>query len=323
MATHFYPSYTQGELAPQAQAFLQRIAEARLPPTHSLTPTEVRERMWPSMRRLIGSPEEVAKVENLSIPGLVGQIPIRVYTPEGRGSFPILVYFHGGWWVFWDLNVADNLCRSLANAASCVVVSVDYRLAPEQKHPAAVEDAYTATEWAVANAARIRGDPSFIAVGGDSAGGNLAAVVSLMARRPGSPALAYQLLICPITNVSSFDTESYRYFGEGLWAPKALAQWAVKHYLSDEGQAQHPYVSPLLAEDLSELPPALVITAEFDTLRDEGEAYAKRLSEAGIAARCTRYDGVLHDFPVLAGVFDQAKDAIKEAATALRSALAK
>lgn len=323
MAAYLYPSYHQGELAPQAQAFLQRLAKAQLPATHSLTPVQVRESTWPAMRKLVGNPEAVAQVEDLDIPGPAGQIPIRVYTPEGNGPFPVLVYFHGGWWVFWDLDVTDNLCRSLANAAACVVISVGYRLAPEHKYPAAVEDAYAATVWAAANADRIWGDPSCIAVGGDSAGGNLAAVVSLIARHRGSPSLAHQLLICPVTNISASDTESYRYFGEGLWSPKALAQWAVSFYLSDKALAQQPFVSPLLAQDLSALPAALVITAEFDTLRDEGEAYAQQLREAGVEVRCTRYHGMLHDFPILAGVFDQAKDAIDEAATALRSAFTK
>jgi acetyl esterase len=323
MATNLYPLYTQGELDPQARTFLQRIAKAKLPATYTLTPMQVRAHTWPAMQKLVGNPEVVANVENLPIPGLAGQIPIRVYTPEGRGPFPILVYFHGGWWVFWDVDVTDNLCRSLANGASCVVVSVDYRLAPEHKHPAAVEDAYAATEWAAANAKRIQGDPTRIAVAGDSAGGNLAAVVSLFARDQGRPSLVHQLLICPITNVSSFDTESYRYFGEGLWSPKALSQWAVNHYLTDEEQAEHAFVSPLLVEDLSELPPAAVITAEFDTLRDEGEAYASRLRKAGVSVTCSRYNGMIHDFLILAGVFDQAKDAINEAATALRSAFTK
>jgi acetyl esterase len=203
------------------------------------------------------------------------------------------------------------------------VVSVDYRLAPEHKHPAAVEDALAATKWVAANAERIQANPTLIAVGGDSAGGNLAAAVTLVARDRGGPPLAHQLLICPITDVSSFDTDSYRYFGEGLVSPKALGEWAVNHYLTEKEQAQNPLVSPLLAEDLSRLPPALVITAEFDTLRDEAEAYASRLREAGGAVTCTRYEGMIHDFPVFVAVFDRAKDAIGQAATALLGAFAR
>ena len=323
MTTSFYPSYTQGKLDPQAEAILQQIEEADLPGLHTLTPQQVRERTWPGMRDLIGDPEAVANVENLKIRGPSGQISVRVYTPEGRGPFPILVYFHGGGWVFWDIDVTDGLCRSLANGASCVVVSVDYRLAPEHKYPAAVEDAYAATQWVATNADRIQADPTRIAVGGDSAGGNLAAAVTLVARDQGGPPLAHQLLICPTTDVSSFDTDSYRHFGEGPESLKALGQWAVKHYLTEKEQAQHPLVSPLLAKDLGQLPPALVITAEFDTLRDEAEAYARRLREAGGVVTCTRYDGMIHDFPVFAAVFDQAQDAIDEAATALRGAFAK
>jgi acetyl esterase len=290
MPTHLYPGYTEGELDPQAKEFLERMAKANLPAFDTLTPAQVRGGTWPGTKRLIGSPEVVAHAENFEIPGPGGQISIRVYRPEGPDPFPILVYFHGGWWVFWDLDVTDNLCRFLANDVPCVVVSVDYRLAPENKHPAAVEDAYAATAWVASHAQRIQGDPARMAVGGDSAGGNLAAVVSLLARDKGGPSLAYQLLICPITNVSSFNTESYRYFGDGLWSPKAVSQWAVKHYLTDEKHARQPSVSPLLAEDLSQLPPALVITAEFDTLRDEGEAYANRLRDAEVDVTCKRYN---------------------------------
>jgi acetyl esterase len=223
----------------------------------------------------------------------------------------------------WEIDVTDNLCRSLTNGASCVVVSVDYRLAPEHKHPAAVEDAYCAIEWMAANANRLDIKTDCIAVAGDSAGGNLAAAIALMARDQGGPDLVFQLLICPVTNVASLDTDSYRYFGDGLWLSKALVEWGIDHYLENEIQAQNPYVSPLLARDLSELPPALVLTAEFDVLRDEGEAYARRLKEAGTPASYTRHSGVLHDFPLLTAVFPQAKDAIGEASAALRQAFTK
>jgi acetyl esterase len=323
MSANYYPQYTQGELAPQAQVFLTRILEANRPLIYTLTPPQARNAMWPGLRNLQTDPEAVAAVEDRAILGPGGDIPIRVYTPAGRGPFPITVYFHGGGWVMWEIDVTDNLCRSLTNGASCVVVSVGYRLAPEHKHPAAIEDAYRAVEWVATNAEGLNGTTDRIAVAGDSAGGNLAAVVAQMARDQGRPGLVFQLLICPVTNLASLNTDSYCYFGDGLWLPKAMVQWGIDNYLENESQAQSPYVSPLLATDLSNLPPALVLTAEFDVLRDEGEAYARRLQEAGTPASYSQHPGMLHDFLLLTAVFPQANDAIAEAAAALRQAFTK
>jgi len=295
---------------------------AGFPPAHELAPAQVRQNTWPGMEWVVGEAQAGASVSDLLIPGPGGQIPARLYTPHGKGPFPLLIYFHGGWWVFWDLDVTDTLCHSLATQASCAVLSADYRLAPEHKYPAGVEDAYAATQWAAANAVQLQGDPGRLAVAGDSAGGNLAAVVTLMARDRGAPHLMHQLLICPVTNVASLETESYRLFAESPWSPKSLAEWARRHYLSNESQSQEPSVSPLLASDLRRLPPATVITAEFDTLRDEGEAYAARLRAAGVQVHHARYDGMIHDFPVLAGLFDSAEVALAEAAAQLQAAFA-
>lgn len=203
------------------------------------------------------------------------------------------------------------------------MVSVDYRLAPEHKFPAALEDAYAATHWVAQTAHRINGDPGRIAVGGDSAGGNLAAVVSLMARDKGGPTLVYQVLVYPVTNLSSFDTDSYREHGEGYILTRENMEYYRNHYLGREEDGQNPYASPLLAEDLRDLPPALVITAEFDVLTDEAKAYAKRLRGAGVPVEYSCYDGMIHPFFSLAGAVDRAREAMDEATAALRSVFAR
>ena len=303
----------------QSAALLQVMEQMNVPPMHTLTPVQARE-MARGLAALPSAVEEVAHVENLSIPGPAQPVPIRVYTPSGDGPFPVLVFFHGGGWVICDLDTHDALCRSLANAASCVVVSVDYRLAPEHKYPAALEDAYAAVEWVAGNAGRISGDPARIAVAGDSAGGTLSAAVSLMARDRSGPRLAFQLLIYPATDLSSFETGSHRDFADGYMLTSADVVYFRDHFLRSEEDRRDPLVSPLLAPDLSGLPPALAITGEFDPLRDEGEAYANRLKEAGVRARYTRYAGMIHGFVSLEGMVDRARDAIDEAAAALREA---
>ena len=312
-----------GKLDPQVEAFLQQMAQQGTPPVHTLTPLQARESRNPVFIKLGGPPESVADVRNLDIPGPAGQIPIRIYTPKGAGPFPVLVFFHGGGFVICNLDTHDSICRSLANGASCIVVSVDYRLAPEHKFPAAVDDAYAATQWVELNADRINGDPDRIAVGGDSAGGNLSAVVSLMARDKGGPSLIYQLLLYPVTDLSSFDTDSHRQHGEGYILTKDGMEYYRDHYVEHEEELQNPYVSPLLARELTGLPPALVITAQFDVLTDEAEAYANRLKEAGVQVKYICFDGMIHAFFSLPAVIDRAKDAIDEATAALRSAFEK
>lgn len=313
----------KGKLDPQIETLLQQMEAKGVPPVTALTPMQARESRNPVFVELGGPRESIAHVENLNIPGAGGGIPIRVYTPNGKGPFPVLLYFHGGGWVICNLDTHDALCRSLANGASCLVVSVDYRLAPEHKFPAAIEDAYAATHWVAGNAHGINGDPGRIAVGGDSAGGNLAAVVSLMARDKGGPALVYQLLVYPATNLSSLDTDSYREHGEGYILTRESMEYYRGHYIEREEDVRNPYASPLLAEDLGDLPPALVITAEFDVLTDEAEAYGKRLKEAGVPVRYFCYDGMIHPFFSLAGAVDRARDAMDEATAALRSAFAR
>ena len=303
-------------LDPQAKALLAQLAASGAPPYHQLPVEEARRLML--VRIPAAEPEAVASVEDISISGPGGPLGLRIYTPNGTHPFPVLIYFHGGGWVMGSLDSHDAACRGLANAAGCIVVSVDYRLAPEHKFPAAVEDSYAATLWVAEHGDSLGVDAKRIAVGGDSAGGNLAAVVALMARDRGDPYLAFQLLVYPITDYS-FDTPSYQENAEGFMLTKADMVWYWAHYLRSDADGQNPYASPLRAEDLRGLPPALVITAELDPLRDEGEAYAARLKQAGVRVKHTRYQGMIHGFFSRAAILDQGKVAIREAGDALRA----
>jgi acetyl esterase len=308
-------------LDPQMKSILDAMAAAEVPAFHTMTPVEARKLM---ARRVVQGPDTVAvaKVEDRAIPGPGGDIPIRIYTPQGRGPFGALIYFHGGGWVLGDINMTDQPCRMLTNAAGCVIVSVDYRLAPEHKFPAAPDDCYAATKWVADSAASLDVDPRRIAVGGTSAGGNLAAAVALMARDRGNLQIAYQLLIYPATT-SVLDTPSHREFAEDNYyvLSRADMEWFWGHYLANDADRTNPYACPAYAKTLRGLPPALVITAGFDPLRDEGEAYAARLREEGVRVALKRYDGVTHGFFGMPAVLDIAKTAIGDAGNALRAVI--
>ena len=306
-------------LDPQVKEILEETAALGLPAYHDLSPTEARKQMLdltPPVDPLL----TVKRVEDRRIPGPGGDIPIRLYYPSGDPPFAVLVYFHGGGWVIGDLDTHHGVCHALAKTSGCLVVSVDYRLAPEHCHPAAVEDAYTATNWVAENSDAIQADPDRFAVGGDSAGGHLAAVVALMARDRKRPRIDMQVLIYPITNYD-FNTLSYIENKEGYLLTRDLMKWFWRHCIKDEGEANHPYVSPLQAENLSDLPPALIVTAEYDPLRDEGEAYGKRLQEAGVKVTLLRYPGMIHGFIRMTARLDKAKVAIDEIAGTLRGSL--
>ena len=305
-------------LDPQAKAVMDLVAALGLPPNHTVSPEEARAN-GKSRPRAPGP--EVTKVEDREIPGPDSQVPVRIYTPEGSGPFPVLVWFHGGGWVLGDLDNSDGVSRHLTVTAGVVVVSVDYRLAPETKFPGPVEDCYSATKWVAENAASINADPARIAVGGDSAGGNLAAAVSMMARDRGGPSVGFQLLVYPVTD-RNFSTISYRDNGEDYSLTRDGMIWFWDHYLAKDSDADNPYASPLRAQRLKDLPPALVITAEYDPLRDEGEAYAHRLRNAGIPATSSRYDGMIHGFFGMSAAVDKGKQAIEEASAALQAAFA-
>ena len=306
-------------LDPQVKLLISKMEKLNAPHLNLLSPEQARENMNASAA-LAGPPETVAHINNISIPGPAGGIPVRIYKPEAGGPFPVLIYYHGGGWVTCSLDTHDNICRSLSNRARCVVASVDYRLAPEYKFPAAVDDAYCAAKWIYDNADSIGCDRARVAVGGDSAGGNLAAVVSILSRDKGSPNLIFQLLLYPVIDISNLNTDSYQNFAEGCWLTKSDMEWFRDHYIEKEDDCKNIYASPLLAQDLSALPSAFIITAGFDVLRDEGEAYAKRLQQAGVSVNLSCYNGMIHGFLSMDGVIDKAKKALDEAASALRDA---
>jgi len=302
----------QDRLHPKARAIVDQLAA--LPRLPTMSPTEARGRPEP----LAAAPEAVGSVTARTIPGPGGPLPIRIYRPKDglRGA---LVYFHGGGWVIGSLEGADATCRALTNRSRCVVISIGYRLAPETKFPGPVEDAYAAVRWVADNAGDLRIDPARIAVGGSSAGGNLAAAAALVARDRGGPKIAFQLLTVPVTELSS-RAASHREFSEGYGLTAADMEWFGRHYVRSEADADEPYASVLRA-DLHDLPPAFVITAECDPLRDDGEAYAERLRALGIAARYQRYPGMFHGFMGFPGVLPEAAEAFADAGSALREAL--
>lgn len=305
-------------LDPQAQAVLDLNAASNSALRYVLPLAEGRALSIATAAAANGPPEAVKHVEDKVLHTEVGDVPVRIYTPEGTGPFPALVYFHGGGWVFCNLDTHDGVSRQMANRVPAVVVSVDYRLAPENKFPAAVEDAYAATTWVAENASALNVDAQRVVVIGDSAGGNLAAVVALMARDRGGPKLAYQVLICPVMDYPIPGLPSYHELAEGYNLTRKNMIWFWERYLNSEQEASNPYAVPLRAESLKGLPPAFVITAEYDPLRDEGEAYVTRLQAEGVPARLKRYDSMIHGFVNMSGIIDQGKQAINEIAEVLR-----
>jgi acetyl esterase len=296
----------------QVKTLLAEAEALGLPAYQDLSPQAARRQMLDST----APPDPllmVDRVENHSIHGPAGDIGLRLYYPAGDPPFAVIVYYHGGGWVMGDLDTHHGLCHALAKKSGCLIVSVDYRLAPEHRHPAAVEDAYAAACWVAKNTAAIQADPARMAVGGDSAGGHLAAVVAMMARDRKGPRLDMQILIYPITDYN-FETTSYLKNASGYMLTRDLMRWFWKHYLTTEEIAVHPYVSPLRAQDLSNLPPALVITAEFDPLCDEGEAYAAKLRQAGVEVKSIRYEGMIHGFFRMMSRLDKAEEALDEVA---------
>lgn len=262
-------------------------------------------------------PEPVGKIEHFLIPTRDGEVLARAYYPSDETNLPVIVYFHGGGWVIANLDVYESSCRALCNAAEAIVVSVNYRQSPEAKFPAAINDAYDATQWLIENAAQFGGDPSRVAIAGESAGGNLATVTCLQAKDQGGRMPVAQLLVYPVTD-TSMSQPSYAENQDTIPLHSSMMPWFMKYYLENEADKTHKYVAPLMAEDLSGMPPAIVITAEFDPLRDEGEQYAKKLADAGVSVKFQRFDGVVHEFFGLAGAVSKAADAVKFAAEGLQ-----
>ncbi len=299
----------------QAAAFVQLVTEAGGKPFEEMTPEEARE-MFTTGFAAPGT--GLTAIEDISIPGPAGPLALRIHRPPAAGPLPVLVFFHGGGWVVGDFSTHDFACQELARLTPCIVVSVDYRLSPETRFPGPVDDCYVATEWASQNAARLGARPGPVAVGGDSAGGHLAAAVALRARDQGLP-LALQLLIYPVTDAGC-DNGSYTEFANGFVLTKLAMVWFWEHFLGPDGDASHPEASPLRAPDLGGVAPAYVLTAECDVLRDEGEEYADRLAGAGVATTLYRFPGQLHGFATMVGMFDATAVSHVLLTDALRSA---
>ncbi|MFH2103720.1 MAG: alpha/beta hydrolase [Chloroflexota bacterium] len=316
------PPLPGGVLDEQTALMRQALQVLGETPLDQLTPAQARLDMRNNIKILKitgGLWERVESVRELRIPGPQGEIPARLYLPGEETCLPMFVYFHGGGWAIGDLDTGDNVARFICKRAHCTVLSVDYRLGPEHPFPAAVDDSYAATCWAVEHAAELNGDPRRVLVGGDSAGGNLAAVLAILSRRDGGPALSGQVLIYPSVDSATLDTPSYRDFGGGDYGlPTADVEWFLDQYVPILEDRRNPLVSPLLADDLGGLPPALVVTAEYDVLRDEGEAYAGRMMEAGVAVKLIRCNGMVHGFISMFGLLQRATQYFDEVIVEIR-----
>ena len=310
-------------LHPQAQSLLRLMEEKKIPPVHTLGPKEARE--FYLVRRAVTQPEapEVASIRELNAPGPAGDIPLRYYRPIGSTAtqkLPVLVYYHGGGWVIGDLDTHDTLCRQLANLSGCAVVSVHYRLAPEARFPAAVDDCWAATRWVRQSAPDLHLDGTRLAVGGDSAGGKLAAVMALMARDAGDLPIAFQLLVYPATDQRR-GWPSHTTNGQGYLLTRESMDYYHDHYIDDPKKDLDWRASPLLAQNHKDLPPAFVLIAGYDPLRDEGEAYAQKLTEAGNRASLVSFERQIHGFITMGKVIDEANTAVRLCAAELRAAL--
>jgi len=305
-------------LDPQVRTLLDQLKMMGSPPMSEQTPEDARAG-YALLAAVSGAAEDPVPTEDRSVPGPAGDIPIRLYHPQSDEPLPVVVYFHGGGFVIGNIATHDTTCQRLAAGVPAVVVSVDYRLAPEHHFPAAIDDCDAATKWVAAHAAELGGDPTRLAVAGDSAGGNLAAVVARRARDAGGPAIAFQLLVYPVTDLTS-SLPSYVENATGYLLEATTIVWFYDHYL-DGADPRQADASPFFVDDLAGLPPALVLTAEFDPLRDEGEAYAERMRDAGVAVTTSRYDGMIHGFYGLDSIFDTSKRATAETVAALQDAL--
>jgi acetyl esterase len=314
---------TKGEfnmpVHPESQMILDAIASMGMPPLEDMNPEQLREALG-GFAMMMGEGDEVAATTERTIPGPGGDIPVIVYTPAGNGPFPVIIYYHGGGFVGGSAALCDPVCRTLAKKAAAVVVNVEYRLAPEHTFPAAAEDAYAVLEWVGKNAGEIDGDPSRIAVAGDSAGGNLSAVVAQMTRDQGGPALALQALIYPAVDGQSADYPSRKENADGYLLTQASMDMFYGHYIPAGTNPDDPRAYPIRAASLEGLAPAFVATCEFDPLRDEGEAYAERLSQANVPTQVKRYDGHIHGIFWLPGVVEAGRNLMDDVAGAMRQA---
>lgn len=300
----------------QAQVLLEQLA--MMEEFYEPSLAEIRRRSNASSASMSGL-EPVGHIENRSLASPGGMLPVRIYTPEGSGPFPMLVYLHGGGWIVGNLDMVEPICRSLTNTAQCIVISVDYRLAPEHKFPAAVEDAFVATQWAASHARSFNGDPARLAVGGDSAGGNLAAVVAHMARDQEGPALVYQLLLYPSTDLNAALDPTKTGFEYTLNTLERV-QFHSECYLNSWEEAANPQASPLLARNFANLPATLLVTTEYDFLHEQGRCYAERLQAAGVDVTYKHYHDLMHGFISMAAFLDKGKQALTEIGATLHQA---
>ncbi len=311
---------------PQMQAVLDSLASLNPKPIETLTPEEARRQptIAGAVKALIQKrgqtpiPEPVGKVEDRTIPGAAGQIQARIYTPAAKGPFPVVVYFHGGGWVIATIDTYDSSARALTNAANAIVISVEYRKGPENKFPAAHDDAFAAYRWAIANAQSFGGDASKIAVAGESAGGNLACAVSMMARDRKVQMPVHQLLVYPVAN-NDLNSPSMIENANAKPLNRAMLPWFLKHYLKSQSESSNPMIS-LVKANLRGLPPTTLITAEIDPLRSEGQLLAERLSAASVRVDARNYDGVTHEFFGTGAIVDKAREAVAQAGMGLRAA---
>ncbi len=306
-------------LDPQAKALLDKLEAAGTPPLNAYSPQESRVVYDKASELARGTPAEPHAIETLSIPGPGGPLRTWLYRPSAEDNLPLLLYFHGGGYTIGSLESHDVVCRALCVEAHCLVAAVDYRLAPEHKYPAAVEDSWAALNWLADQASTLGADPARIAVGGDSAGGNLATVLCLKARDAGAPGLVFQLLIYPGTDMSC-DFPSHREFASGYRLTSELIDWFYGHYFSPDDDTSHWQASPLNAPDHENLPPALVLSAGFDPLQDEERAYADKLAAAGVAVDYRHYPSMIHGFITMPGLIDEAGRALSDCAGRLRQA---
>jgi acetyl esterase len=304
-------------LDPQAKMLLDYLAQSGVRDVATCSVQEAREMR--ETRKLPPGPP--AHVEDRSIEVPHGKVPVRIYRPLTGDCIGGLVFFHGGGFVLGDLEGHDAVCRQLSVDAACTVVSVDYRLAPEHKFPGAVDDCFAATQWVHAHAQELGFDPGRLAVGGDSAGATLAAVVAQLAKAERSPPIVFQLLIYPVADIRSFDTPSYIENASGYFLTRDGMRWFAEHYIRNDSDRDDPRCSLLASTNVAALPAALIVTAEHDPLRDEGEAYGELLRSAGNQVTISRYPGMIHAFVSLYAILDAGRDALRECTTALRAAL--
>ncbi len=313
----------------EMQMVLDALASLGGKPIETLTPAEARRQPTPAdaVKKILEqqskstAPEPVGNVENRTIPGPAGQIPIRLYWPSGSGPFPVLFYIHGGGWVIADLDTYDSSARALTNAAQTIVVSTHYRQGPEHPYPAAHDDAFAAYQWTLKNAASLKGDPARIAVAGESAGGNMAAVVSLRARDRKLPMPVHQLLVYPVAG-TDMTTESYRQHASAKPLNKAMMQWFARHYLGEQAMKGNPEINLATRKDLKGLPSTTIVTADIDPLRSEGQMLGKALQSAGVEVASRNFEGATHEFFGMGAVVPDAKEAVMFAASRLKKGVA-